>query len=97
MPHNPDAAGCRFCTAPLTRPFVDPGVSPLCQSHLDASELNGAEGFYPLHAFVSERCWLMQLQEYVSPEKIFSEYAYFSPFVPGRPMGRAIPDLEVLS
>lgn len=81
----------------MTRPFVDLGVSPLGQSHLDASELNGAEGFYPLHASVRERYWLVQLQEYVSPEKIFSEYAYFSSFLPGRPRGRAIPDLEVLS
>jgi len=56
-------------------------MSPLCQTHLDASELNGAEEFYPLHVFVCERCLLVQLQEYVSPEKIFSEYAYFSSFV----------------
>ena len=78
---NHDAAGCRFCQAPLTRTFVDLGLSPLCQSHLDASELNGAEEFYPLHVFVCERCLLVQLRQYVSPEKIFSEYAYFSSFV----------------
>jgi 2-polyprenyl-3-methyl-5-hydroxy-6-metoxy-1,4-benzoquinol methylase len=76
-----DPAACRFCKAPLTRTFVDLGMSPLCQSHLDASELNGAEEFYPLHVFVCERCLLVQLQQYVSPEKIFSEYAYFSSFV----------------
>ena len=70
---NPDPAGCRFCNAPLTRTFVDLGMSPLCQSHLDAAELNGAEEFYPLHVFVCERCLLVQLQQYVSPEKIFSE------------------------
>jgi 2-polyprenyl-3-methyl-5-hydroxy-6-metoxy-1,4-benzoquinol methylase len=56
-------------------------MSPLCQSHLNASDLNGPEEFYPLHVFVCERCLLVQLQKYVSPEKIFSEYAYFSSFV----------------
>jgi C-methyltransferase C-terminal domain/Putative zinc binding domain/Methyltransferase domain len=80
VPTTADAAGCRFCDAPLTRTFVDLGMSPLCQSHLDESELNGAEPFYPLHVFVCERCLLVQLQQYVSPETIFSEYAYFSSF-----------------
>jgi hypothetical protein len=94
---NPDAAGCRFCSAPLPRTVVDPGMSPLCQTNPDASELNGAEEFYPPHALVCEPCWLEQLQEYVSPEKIFSEDAYFSSLVPGRPMGRATPDFKVLS
>jgi hypothetical protein len=45
VPHNPDAAGCRFGTAPLTPTFVDLGMSPVCRTHLDASELNGAEEF----------------------------------------------------
>jgi hypothetical protein len=34
------------------------------------------EPFYPLH--VCEDCFLVQLQEFVSPKDIFSEYAYFS-------------------
>jgi hypothetical protein len=59
--------------------------------------MNGAEEFYPPYAVVCERCWLVQLQEDVSPEKIFLEDAHFSSVVPGRPMGRAIPDPEVLS
>ena len=81
MHTNPDAAGCRFCHAPLTRTFVDLGMSPLCQTHLEPRELNGAEAFYPLHVFICERCLLVQLQQYVTPEAIFSEYAYFSSFV----------------
>lgn len=60
--------------------MVDLGMSPLCQTHLEPHELNKGEEFYPLHVFVCERCLLVQLQEYVTPDKIFSEYAYFSSF-----------------
>jgi SAM-dependent methyltransferase len=38
------------------------------------------EPFYPLHVFVCEECFLVQLEEFVSPEEIFSEYAYFSSY-----------------
>ena len=38
------------------------------------------EPFYPLHALVCEKCFLVQLQEYVTPDHIFSEYAYFSSY-----------------
>jgi hypothetical protein len=38
------------------------------------------EPFYPLHVFVCEKCLLVQLQEFVSAESIFSEYAYFSSY-----------------
>jgi SAM-dependent methyltransferase len=43
-------------------------------------QLNHMEPFYPLHAYVCDRCFLVQLPEYVSPEQIFSEYAYFSSY-----------------
>jgi SAM-dependent methyltransferase len=38
------------------------------------------EPFYPLHVYVCDNCFLTQLEEYVSPETIFSEYAYFSSY-----------------
>ena len=38
------------------------------------------EPFYPLKVWVCDRCFLVQLQEYVSPAEIFTEYAYFSSF-----------------
>jgi SAM-dependent methyltransferase len=73
-------ADCRFCSAPVRRTFVDLGMSPLCESFLTADELNQMEPFYPLHAYVCERCFLVQVQAYVSPERIFTEYAYFSSY-----------------
>jgi SAM-dependent methyltransferase len=74
------APACRACSAPLTHTFVDLGMSPLCESFLRPEQLNQMEPFYPLHVLVCERCWLVQLQEYVSREEIFTEYAYFSSY-----------------
>jgi SAM-dependent methyltransferase len=73
-------ARCRFCGAALRHTMVDLGMSPLCESYLTADQLDGAEAFYPLHVQVCEECLLVQLQEYVAPEQIFSEYAYFSSY-----------------
>jgi hypothetical protein len=71
---------CRFCQTKLNKTFVDLGMSPLCESFLTYEQLNHMEPFYPLHAFVCEECFLVQLEEFVSPEEIFSEYAYFSSY-----------------
>src|SRR5262245_13473657 len=71
---------CRFCQQPLTASFVDLGMSPLCESYLGAEQLNQMEPFYPLHVYVCDRCFLVQLEEYVSPGHIFTEYAYFSSY-----------------
>src|SRR5437762_8655036 len=72
--------GCRFCGAPLDTTFVDLGMSPLCESYLSASQLNQAESFYPLHVHVCGACFLVQLEAYVGPEHIFTDYAYFSSY-----------------
>lgn len=71
---------CRFCSAPLFTSFVDLGMSPLCQTHIAPEQLQEMEPFYPLHAYVCNRCFLVQLQEFVSPQNIFGEYAYFSSY-----------------
>jgi hypothetical protein len=71
---------CRHCGTPLHHTFVDLGMSPLCESYLKPDELNKAESFYPLHVFVCGRCFLVQVQQYVDRESIFTEYAYFSSF-----------------
>ncbi|MDX6504306.1 MAG: hypothetical protein QOE29_1431 [Gaiellaceae bacterium] len=55
-------------------------MSPLCESFLAADELDAMEPFYPLHVRVCESCLLVQLPEYVAPEQIFTEYAYFSSY-----------------
>src|SRR5262249_14725878 len=77
---SPATALCRHCAAPLRHTFVDLGNSPLCETFLRTEQLNEMEPFYPLHVWVCDVCFLVQLQEYVRPENIFSEYAYFSSF-----------------
>lgn len=71
---------CRGCGALLQHSFVDLGMSPLCESYISREQANGMEPFYPLHAYVCDRCWLVQLLEYVSAGDIFSHYAYFSSY-----------------
>jgi 2-polyprenyl-3-methyl-5-hydroxy-6-metoxy-1,4-benzoquinol methylase len=71
---------CRFCKAELRHTFVDLGMSPLCESYVRLDQLNEMESFYPLHVFVCEKCFLVQLEEFVTPDHIFSEYAYFSSY-----------------
>src|SRR5829696_7808172 len=71
---------CRFCDAVLKHTFVDLGMSPLCESYVSPERMNQVEPFYPLHVYVCERCFLVQLDQFVSPEEIFTEYAYFSSF-----------------
>jgi SAM-dependent methyltransferase len=71
---------CRFCGRRLEHVFADLGMSPLANSYLSAEELRQMEPFYPLQALVCDRCFLVQLEDYESPDAIFSEYAYFSSY-----------------
>ena len=78
------APACRFCQAALTHTFVDLGTSPLCQRHVTPERFNHAESFFPLHAYVCDHCFLVQLPQYVAREEIFDgDYAYFSSFSSG--------------
>ena len=72
---------CRFCGRSLTHTFVDLGTTPLCQRHITPAEFNGAEPTWPLHAYVCDGCFLVQVSHEVKPEVLFSnEYAYFSSY-----------------
>jgi hypothetical protein len=77
---NNGQPACRFCAAPLSLTFVDLGMSPLCESFLGADQIRRMEPFYPLHVFACERCFLVQLESFVPPDEIFTEYAYFSAY-----------------
>ena len=71
---------CRLCGGALAHSLVDLGMSPLCESFLAPEQLDAMEPYFPLHALVCGSCFLVQLGEYVSPEHIFREYAYFSSY-----------------
>jgi len=72
---------CRFCGSPLEHTFCDLGMSPLSNAFLSEQQLQQMEPFYPLHAYVCGKCFLVQLQEFETPQHIFAEdYAYFSSY-----------------
>ncbi len=72
---------CRFCGAVLQHSFCDLGVSPLSNAFVRPEHLDRPEPFYPLHAYVCDQCWLVQLPEHQTPTHIFADdYAYFSSY-----------------
>lgn len=72
---------CRHCDAALTHTFVDLGVHPPCQRHVTPDRYDRAEATYPLHAFVCDRCWLVQVPAYLAADELFDDqYAYFSSY-----------------
>ncbi len=83
LPHDtappPALHACRACGGMLHE-FVDLGVSPPCEAFLSADQLHAPETFYPLDVRICTTCRLAQLPQYLPPEAIFTEYAYFSSF-----------------
>ncbi len=73
-------AHCRLCGLRLQHVFVDLGMSPLCEAFVPADKVDGMEPYFPLRVLVCDDCFLVQLKEYVGPESIFEEYAYFSSY-----------------
>ena len=72
---------CRHCNTNLTHIFVDLGSSPPSNSYLTHETIKKAEKWYPLKTLVCEKCWLVQTEDFVGIEEMFSEdYAYFSSF-----------------
>ncbi len=71
---------CRFCEASLDFTVVDLGMSPLCESFLDERGIRRMEPFFPLHVLACHRCYLVQVEAFVPPDEIFSQYAYFSAY-----------------
>ena len=72
---------CRFCSAPLHVTFADLGMSPVSNDYVREAQLQSPEIFYPLHAYVCDRCFLVQLVDFQKAESLFSaDYAYFSSY-----------------
>ncbi len=69
-----------FCGSALRHTVTDLGMHPPCESFVPSDRLNSMERFFPLHVMVCDDCFLVQLDEYITPEEIFCEYAYFSSY-----------------
>jgi len=73
-------ATCRFCAEPLSFSLLNLGSSPLANAYLEAQHLQQGEVFFPLHPYVCQHCFLVQIEALATPEAIFSDYDYFSSF-----------------
>ncbi len=74
-------SNCRFCHTPLEHTLVDLGLSPVANAYVSSDDLEKGEGFYPLHTYVCQACFLVQIPEVRDRGSIFNgEYAYFSSF-----------------
>jgi hypothetical protein len=70
---------CRHCKAFLKHTFLDLGFAPLSNAYLSKKDLNHPEVYFPLQIKVCDQCWLVQTEDYVQADKLFSsKYAYFS-------------------
>ena len=70
---------CRHCKAFLKHTFLDLGFAPPSNAYLSKEDLNHPEVYFPLKIKVCNQCWLVQTEDCVQAEKLFSsQYAYFS-------------------
>jgi SAM-dependent methyltransferase len=72
---------CRHCGVELTHTFIDLGSSPPSNSYLTETTIRLPERWYPLRVLVCDLCWLVQTEDIIGADEIFSEdYAYFSSY-----------------
>jgi len=70
---------CRHCQNKLEHLFLDLGFAPPSNAYRLKEDLQEPEKMYPLRIFVCDKCWLVQTEDFVKAEELFSpEYAYFS-------------------
>jgi len=70
---------CRHCQNKIEYLFLDLGFAPPSNAYRTKEDLNKPELTYPLRIMVCESCWLVQTEDFVDADAIFTaEYAYFS-------------------
>jgi SAM-dependent methyltransferase len=69
---------CRSCGGEQLTTFLQLGKTPLANSLLRPEDIGRAEPVFPLDVAFCRDCTLVQLLETVPPERMFSEYLYFS-------------------
>ena len=77
---NLGKSSCRNCGNELKHTFADLGASPLCNEIVKPSALGNGQLSYPLHAYVCDECFLVQVGAGISPKEIYADYSYFSSY-----------------
>ena len=74
---------CRFCGTPLKHTFVDLGSTPVANDLVTPAQAQATatDPSYPLHVYVCDNCWLVQIPNIRRENEIFTDnYPYFSSF-----------------
>lgn len=72
---------CRHCNIELSLQLIDLGAAPLSNAYLTRMTLHMPEKYYPLRVLICDKCWLVQTEDYVGSDELFSDnYAYFSSY-----------------
>jgi SAM-dependent methyltransferase len=72
---------CRHCLNELEHSFINLGTSPPSNAFVSLNDLKSFEKWYPLNVLVCDKCWLVQTEDFVQANEMFSpDYAYFSSF-----------------
>ncbi len=72
---------CRHCGNNLSFTCLDLGSAPPSNAYLNEPDLLGPEIWLPLKVLVCECCWLVQTEDYVGHDLLFTkDYAYFSSY-----------------
>ena len=70
---------CRHCQSKISLELCNLGFAPVSNGYLSKEALSAKENYYPLRVGVCNSCWLVQTEDFSSPEELFSsDYAYFS-------------------
>ncbi len=70
---------CRFCNSKINNSFLDLGHAPPSNSYLCKESLSKSESFLPLKVGVCTNCWLVQTEDFINEEELFTkDYAYLS-------------------
>lgn len=71
---------CRACQGTHLKPVLDLGKTPLANALRTSDALDAPPDTFPLVLVRCPACSLVQIDETVPPQRLFSEYLYFSSF-----------------
>ena len=72
---------CRHCDKELENTFINLGSSPPSNSYLTEESIRLPEKTFPLKVLVCSNCWLVQTDDFVGADEMFSsDYAYYSSY-----------------
>lgn len=77
---SPAEFQCRSCDSGSCQTILDLGRTPLANALLTETQLELPEPTHPLRLVFCPDCALVQIDETVPPDQLFSDYPYFSSF-----------------